>query len=887
MRVKEWLPCFRYLLTFLVALASVNFATATTETILHSFVSLPHGANPQANLVADASGNLYGTTFSGGRYGSSAELSYGTVFKLTPDSKGKWKETVLYNFTGGSDGGYPAGSLILDAAGNLYGTTTQGGDFNRFCSGGCGVVFELTPGANGVWTESVLYNFHGIDDGYTPVAGLVFDDAGNLFGTTSYGGVGGWGTVFELTPGTDGAWTETILYSFTDGADGADPSASLTLDSSGAVYGTTQNGGDVNCPGNDNYGCGTVFQLTKNSDNTWAETVLYSFTDSDDGGYPLGNVIFDSEGTLYGTTPNGGAGSSGTVFSLTPNANRSWSLSTIYDFEGAPDGRGPSAGLIFGKNGQLYGTTQGGGTTGCNAGGCGTVFELTQHKPGHWTERVIHRFQNGSLSDGTQPAASLLMDKEDHLYGTTAYGGIPYSYCGAGYGTPESCGTVFQLKAAPGGRWIENVIYRFPPGSEGIGPAAGVISDGSGNLYSTTYDGGIGPCHGSSTPESGCGTVFELKLNARGGWRQLILHEFNGISDGAGPEGSLISDASGNLYGTTSYGGSSHCIPYAGCGGTVFELSPTQHGWKETVLYTFPYGGLHGSSPQSGLSVDSNGSLYGTTFYGGGVSCHLGCGTAFKLSRDGGGKWKEEVLHSFQGGSDGANPQGTLVFDERGAIYGTTCAGGSHNLGTVFQLTQSAGGNWNEHLLHTFQGGQGDGYCPIGGVIFDTEGNLFGATFGGGSGNGGGVVFELTPTGTAWKETILWNFEGVAGPTLNSSLTMDDAGNLYGTAFPMSGQYGGAIFELSPSSSGWTEHTLHSFEQWPDGAYPMGPVMFDAGGNLYGTTGGGGTDVDGTVFRLSLGGLDVARPQPSQATRTGITRDRTPRLRLSVPRHRL
>jgi uncharacterized repeat protein (TIGR03803 family) len=857
MRVKEWLSCFRYLLTLLVALLSVSFAAASTETILHSFVSLPYGANPQANLIADASGNFYGTTFSGGRYGSTVELGYGTVFKLAPASGGKWKETVLYNFTGGSDGGYPAGGLILDGAGNLYGTTEEGGSFSHEpCTySGCGVVFKLTPVGKGKWTETVLYSFQGTDDGYVPVAGLVFDDAGNLFGTTYYGGPGGWGTVFELTPGAKGGWTETTLYSFTDGADGANPSDSLTLDSSGAVYGTTQYGGDLNCPGGDRvYGCGTVFQLTKNSDNTWTEAVLYSFTDSDDGGYPLGNVIFDSAGTLYGTTPSGGAGSGGTVFSLTPNAS-SWNLSTIYNFKRSPDGRGPSAGLIFGKNGQLYGTTLGGGTTGCNAEGCGTVFELTQHKPGHWTERVIHRFQNGSLSDGTQPAASLLIDQEGHLYGTTAYGGIPYSYCGAGYGTPESCGTVFQLKAASGGRWIENVIYRFPPGPEGIGPAAGVISDGSGNLYSTTYDGGIGPCHGSSTPESGCGTVFELTPNASGGWRQLTLHKFSGIFDGAGPEGNLIPDASGNLYGTTSYGGSTQCIPYAGCGGTVFELSPTQHGWKETVLYTFPYGRLRGSSPQSGLSMDPNGNLYGTTYYGGGVSCQRGCGTVFELSRDGGGKWKEEVLHSFRGGSDGANPQGTLVFDDRGSIYGTTCAGGSDNLGTVFQLTPGLGGNWNEHLLHTFQGGSGDGYCAVGGVIFDANGNLYGATLGGGDGSGGGIVFELTPTGGAvWKETILWNFQGMAGPTLNSGLTMDELGNLYGTAFATNYNYGGYIFELSPGSSGWTEHTLYSFGGWPDGSYPMGPIIFDAAGNLYGTTGGGGTDVDGTVFRLSLGG---------------------------------
>ncbi len=874
MQTAKWLDRFCLVTPSFVVLLCVSFSAASTGTVLHSFVSLPHGANPQANLTADAAGNLYGTTYGGGSYGSSFELSNGAVFELTVDPRGNWKETVLYNFTGGSDGGNPVGGVIFDKAGNLYGTTEYGGSTSRGGSctdGGCGVVFELSPLKNGSWAESVLYNFSAADDGYFPVAGLAFDDAGNLYGTTSAGGSGSWGTVFKLTPGENGSWTESILYSFTDGTDGAYPSGSLTLDASGAVYGTTVYGGDMNCesdrkqlriqvkvpPKGTIYGCGTVFRLTKGSGNSWTETVLYSFTGNTDGGYPSGNLISDSSGTLYGTTASGGSstncgGGCGTIYSLTPNSGGNFNFATIYNFQNTPDGAYPTAGLIFGKDGRLFGTTQGGGIPDCRIGGCGVVFELTPHKSGTWTERVLHEFQVSDTSDGSQPVASLVTDRNGNLYGTTQGGGVSYTLCGSFF-APETCGTVFQLKSIPQNRWIEKVIYSFPPGTDGLIPSAGLISDSAGNLYGTTYIGGKGPCLGDSTPETGCGTVFQLTPQANGSWKEAILHRFDGRSDGAGPEGSLISDESGNLYGITSYSVPRRCTSYGRCGGTVFELSPQAKGWRLTVLHTFKSNGVNEGSPESAVTMDSHHDIYGTTVRGGPQSalCPAGCGTVFKLSRVT-GHWEKSLLHIFHGGSDGIAPQGPLVLDDSGAVYGATCQGGNYSSGTVFKLTPDATGEWREVILYSFHG-SGDGSCPLAGVIRDDAGNLYGITNGGGTGYG--TVFELSPANGIWQESVLLAFDVTNGdwPSSGGGLRMDGNGNLYGAVVWGGDSYNspGVIVELSPGSSGWTEQTLYTFGNWPDGAYPVGPPIFDPAGNLYVTTGGGGSDVDGTVFRLS------------------------------------
>jgi len=838
--------------TFLVALVVILVATTSAEAahekILHDFVDLPQGAYPQANLIADDAGNLYGTTRGGGKFG------YGTVFELALGKNGKWDENVLYSFRGSpNDGAFPFGGLTIDDAGNLYGSTTGGTNFHA-CDYGCGTIFKLSPSSSG-WTETILYAFSGAPDGSVPNGTLVFDSAGNLYGTTEFGGDSFSGIVFELSPSAGGVWTEKVLYDFTGNDDGAYPYAGLLFDSTGNLYGTTLYGGDLGCESENNIpGCGVAFELTSNGNGTWTEDVLHAFT-LNDGAFPSGSLVFDPAGSLYGTTTNGPGVACyegcGTVFRLTPHADGPWTESILYNFEGGSDGVEPVAGLVLDGAGNLYGTTEyGGGSDSCR-GGCGTVFKLTKSKH-NWTEKVIHRFSVPAhgRNDGVQPMSSLFLDKAGNLYGTAVVGGDQSCYDFVG------CGTVFELRPASDGKWTPRLLYAFTTGRLGANPVAGVISDSAGNLYGTAQDGGA----------ANYGVAFELIPQSGGSWKEVVLHTFLGGSDGAGPGASLVSDVAGNLYGTTTTGGSQQCSGYSECGGTVFELSPTAHSWKESVLYRFGKDNNRGLGlfiPTAGLVLDSAGNLYGTTFEGGSDNCgSYGCGTVYKLSPGGGGQWKKESLHIFRGGSDGSNPFGTLVFDGAGNLYGTASGGGASGHGIVFKLSPDSGGKWTESVLYRFQGsGMGDGSGPLAGVIFDHDGNLYGTTYQGGNSTncstyGCGVVFELSPTGAGpWKETVLHSFQGTDGSNPESTLTFDRAGNLYGCAAPRDGNFvsGGVVFELSRASKGWIEHVLHTFGKGYDRSGPSGTLILDPEGNIYGATVNGGTDGSGTVFELSPG----------------------------------
>jgi uncharacterized repeat protein (TIGR03803 family) len=380
---------------------------------------------------------------------------------------------VLHSFGKGEDGSAPFAGVIFDAAGNLYGTTYAGGAFK------VGTVFELTPGANGKWAEKVLHNFGKGKDGATPYAGVIFDTAGNLYGTTAAGGANNDGTVFELTPGANGNWTEKILHSFDlNGKDGAHPRGGLIFDATGSLYGTTTTGGEIAC--NPPSGCGTVFKLTPGTNGQWVHTGLHSFkgtgANSLNGANPEASLIFDGKGSLYGTTYAGGR-SYGTVFELTPGANGEWIESVLYRFcavHRCVDGAHPTAGLIFDVQGNLYGTTGGGGAYCFDSGGCGTAFQLIPGADGKWTENVLHSF-NGS-TDGNGSGGDLIFDAAGNLYGTT----------GAGH---ESMGTVFRLSQV-NGQWTNTVLYNFD-NRTGTNPYDGVIFDAAGNLYGTTSNGGV------------------------------------------------------------------------------------------------------------------------------------------------------------------------------------------------------------------------------------------------------------------------------------------------------------------------------------------------------------------------------------------------------------
>jgi uncharacterized repeat protein (TIGR03803 family) len=784
-----------------VALFATNLWATAHEKVLHSFThEFTDGNMPIAGLISDAAGNLYGTTSAGGPNND------GTVFELTPGQGGIWTEKVLHNFNE-QDGRAPSAGLVLDGHGNLYGTTSKGG------IGFSGTVFELSPGQGGVWTEKVLYEFGNGELGFHPCAGVIFDAAGNLYGTTSAGGYPGFsGTVFELSPGQGGRWTGRVLYHFHYNyyqTDGENPNAGVIFDAAGNLYGTTSAGGT--------YSAGTVFELSPGQGGNWTETVLLDFNGSDGSDPEYGSLIFDGAGNLYCTTSRGGAYGDGTAFELSPGHGGSWTERLLYSFcsqTNCADGSNPAGGLIFDNAGNLYGTTAHGG-----ADGAGSAFELSPIQGGGWTEAVLHSFEHGA--EGTYPQAGLIFDSAGNLYGTTNLGGGPYA-----------AGTVFELSPGHGGGWTAAVLHNFSNASpDGVLPYGGLTFDGHGNLYGTTSSGGYG-----------FGTVFEL-APMNGNWTETVLYSFDYWADfgAANPYGGVIFDGQGNLYGTTHLGG-------LDSEGSVVELTPGQGGnWTYTQLYEFLHFDLpmDGAWPRGNLVFDAHGNLYGTA-EGRGT---YGYGMVFELTNSSWG-WYETPLHSFNNnGTDGVWPEAGLIFDAAGNLYGTTIQGGTNNRGTVFELTPGQGGDWTETVLLDFNGT--DGGSPWASLVFDGRGHLYGTTGSGGA-YGFGTVFELTPTNGSWTETVLHNFKanGTDGTIPLGSLIFDAHGNLYGTT-RQGGTYNlGTVFELTPEQGGnWTETVLFDFNG-TDGANPWAGLVLDAAGNLYGTTYYGGAYNYGTVFEI-------------------------------------
>jgi hypothetical protein len=418
---------------------------------------------------------------------------------------------------------------------------------------------------------------------------------------------------------------------------------------------------------------------------------------------------------------------------------------------------------------------------------------------------------------------------------------------------------LLTLASFASAEWKEKVLYSFQGAPDGSVPAGGVVFDQQGNLYGATTDGGASNCQSLFD----CGTVFQLAAPAKNGnpWVETVLYTFKGVpsKDGASPFGGLVIDSSGNLYGTTGYGGAGVCTELGtnvGCG-TVYELSPPKQkggAWTETVLYSFQ-GDRDGDLPAGGLVFDSAGNLYGATQFGGGRgSCdapfYQHCGTIFDLSppKQKGGQWKEKVLYSFKGGKDGANPNGGLIFDSKGAIYGTTSVGGNEickgdgyvGCGTVFKLMPPSKKEkgWTEEMVHRFQGGNQGTSLPDAGLVLDGKGDLYGTTFGG-TGTYS-AVFQLAPPTKghpSWKETLIVDFKTCGGQFQCSpaGLMFDSVGNLYSST--------NVIFRMKPPSrkgGNWRLTLLYKFEGQPDGRSPVG-LVFGGAGTIYGATQYGGT----------------------------------------------
>lgn len=443
-----------------------------------------------------------------------------TILAFAATARAQWNEQVIYSFQGFPDGAVPTGGIVFDQQGNLYGATEQGGSPSCLGPDGCGTVFELSPPAqNGdPWTETVLHVFRGsvYGDGAAPEGGLIMDAAGNLYGTTGYDGTGqctllgsvvGCGTVYELSPPSQpgGTWTETVLYNFQGGNDGYVPQGDLVFDKAGNLYGATLFGGGRGKNCNFLYGgnCGIIFELSppKTKGGAWTEKVLHSFAGVEqwssvgDGGDPNGGLVLDGVGNLYGTTevgdfncPHSSEQGCGTVFRLAPPGGDggAWAETILHTFKGFPDGTDPRAGVVLDKEGNLYGTTYGGG----NVNGWGTAFQLV--RPGRasdpWTENILYTFPD---TQGAQPSAPVLIDPGDGSIYVTASAG------GASRG-----GTLSRLQDTRNA-WTDTVLYNFAGGIDAGYPYSKLVLH-SGALYSNSLYGGTGPCQG------GCGTVYKV-----------------------------------------------------------------------------------------------------------------------------------------------------------------------------------------------------------------------------------------------------------------------------------------------------------------------------------------------------------------------------------------
>jgi len=378
---------------------------------------------------------------------------------------------------------------------------------------------------------NVIYSFAGDADGEYADTDLETDSTGNIYGTTVLGGDFGSGTVFRLSPTTNGS-VHTVLYSFTSGTDGGEPYKGVTLDREGNLYGTAVTGGSGSCEG----GCGLVYKLT-NSGGTWTQTVIHAFTGGDDGASPGARVTVDESGNVYGMTPTGGAYGLGTIYKIQQVANGTWIFRVIHTFTGGSDGGSGSAGRMVLHNGHLYGAATTGGTY-----GSGVVFELKSRGVGEWHFRTIYSFQG--QPDGSFPYGALLFDHLGNIYGTTYYGGT------------NDIGAVYELSPGPMGEWEERVLYSFQDGTDGNSPISNLVFDKAGNLYGTTSEGGLGS-----------GTIFELSPVRRDQWTETVVHLFQGPPDGAFPYNGMVVDRFGNFYGATVHGGDND-------DGSIYKFTP-------------------------------------------------------------------------------------------------------------------------------------------------------------------------------------------------------------------------------------------------------------------------------------------------------------------------
>lgn len=641
----------------------------------------PGGAYPRAGLIQGTDGNFYGTTSSGGANGR------GVVFRVAPEGT----LTTLHTFSAldpsynNADGTSPYAALVQGTDGVFYGVTNQGG------ANGAGTAFKITPA--GAFTTlhsfSPLDGNSGNDEGAQPLAALIQGRDGNFYGLAGYGGAGGQGTIFQLTP----QGTVTALHSFS-GNEGSLLFAALTQGNDGNFYGVA-NGGGAN-------GAGTVFQFVPGG----TLTTLHTFNGVDGQG-PASALVLDTDGGFYGVANAGGVYNGGTFFRLAPGG--AFAKLSNFGLISNNEGARSFAPLARGADGDFYGTTNSGG-----GNGSGTIFKVTPTGDTIILHSFSARDDNFTNNDGAFPSAGLVQGLDGNFYGTAAGGGA------------SGTGTIF--KVTPAG--IFTTLSSFGlldenfSNQDGAYPAAALVPGSDGNLYGTATAGGI----------NGSGTIFKFTPTGE----MTVLHSFGAVDasntneDGTYPNASLTPGNDGNFYGLARFGG-------LGGTGTIFRVTP---GGGFTTLSSFPTlddGNYNqsGAFPTDALVQGADGNFYGTAGYGG----VRGAGVAFQVTPTG----TLNILHAFgtldanYHNTDGVDPEAGLVQGRDGSFYGTTRRGSTNEGGTIFKLT--SGGTLTT-LFSFGDGGGGAGANPYASLVQGKGGSLFGTTINGG--NGAGTIFRVT-----------------------------------------------------------------------------------------------------------------------------------------------
>lgn len=779
------------------------------------------GMFPVAGLVQGMDGSFYGTTLEGGDYG------YGTVFKVT--SGGVLTTLMSFDYTNGA---YPSCVLVQAANGNFYGTTELGG------TNGLGTLFNVS--SSGGFT--LLYSFSGAEDGAEPIPGLIQGVDGNFYGNTITGGGGGYGTLFQLTP--SGALN--VLYSFTNGIDGANPWGGLMQAGDGNLYGTTEAGGA--------YGYGTVFRIAPGSSfNPLAQFESYN------GATPAAALIQASNGSLYGTTEEGGLADNGTVYQLSFSGalqitgqpqDQSAYLGGTAQFAVATAGSSPvyyqwqQDGVDLTDGGNISGSTNAILViTNVNAADAAVYSVVVSNAFGPVTsDYAVLDVSFSPPNITSQPASVTCVAGMTASFTVSAAGDAPLTYqwqengmdlqnsgniagatgntltlshvtaANAGVYSVIVSNPLFAVSSAPAILTVvpvtapsaaASVLHSFTgAGSDGAFPYAGLTEGNEGYLYGTTVEGG----------SKYVGTVF--RSTASGGF--LTLYSFTDSYDGADPYARLVQSTNGYLYGTTYEGGTNGY-------GTIFKMTTAG---VIAAFHSFT-GGTDGGDPYAGLVQGADGNYYGTAYEDGADAF----GTIYKVTASG----AVSGLYQFTDGDDGAYPYAGLIQGTNGLFYGTALEGGADGFGTVFSV------NSHGTLTPLVSFNYGNGAYPEAGVIQGSDGNFYGTTYEGGA-YGYGTVFSVSPNGTL---TTLFSFGSTNGANPAGSLTQGNDGNFYGTTSAGGPGGQGSVFKITTNGVLTTLLWFNGF----NGASPQGALIQANNGEFYGTTPFGGP-----AFNPSSGG---------------------------------